>query len=86
MNETTVLPTAEMREGARLMNHMPYIEAEISAGMRAVENSVLGLINSGDLTPERAQQKWIEWSTYKRMSQKMNQKVNVMLDKVQNTR
>lgn len=67
----------EIHDGARLLQMLPYLKAEADNAMRAIENSVMGLVNAGTLTPETAQQKWIEYISYRRMVQRMEQKVRM---------
>lgn len=72
---------ADVRDGAVLQNMLPYARVEIDGMMRAVVNNVMSLVQSGCLTPEIAQQKWIEYVSYARLLQRFEQKVRVSQDK-----
>lgn len=74
-------PTAEdigaIRQGAELNAVKPYLDNEIAGMQRAVVSSVLNAVNKGELTPEMAMSKWMEYIAYYKMSQKVEQRIAV---------
>lgn len=67
----------EVREGLEIENFLPNIKAETLRMQNALVNGVAMQINKGELTPEIAQQKWIEYVSYMRLVQRFEQKVRM---------
>jgi hypothetical protein len=67
-----------MNAGYELVNMLPYAKEEANKMMKAVVNSVAGAVQEGKLTPEMAQQKWIEYISYMRLVQRFEQQVRVV--------
>jgi hypothetical protein len=68
---------AAIRQGAELQSMKPYFDAEIANLQRAVVSSVLSAVNRGELTPEMALSKWMEYIAYAKLDQKLGQKIRV---------
>lgn len=66
-----------IRHGAELTNYKPYIDAEISAMQKAVVSNVLANVNAGTLTAEMALSRWMEYIAYQKLSQKLDQRIQV---------
>jgi len=66
-----------IKDGADLQNVLPHIRADVETIQKGIVNGVMSSINKGELTPEIAQQKWIEYTAYTRLLQKMEQKVRM---------
>jgi hypothetical protein len=67
----------DIRVGSELQNIKPYIDHEVANMQRAVVNSVLSAVNSGELTPEMAMAKWMEYIAYMKLNQRFAQKIEV---------
>lgn len=66
-----------IRLGAELQNMKPIIGAELSMMQKAIINSVLSAVNSGQLTPEMALSKWMEYIAYQKIIQRIDQRIEV---------
>lgn len=66
-----------LRVGAEIGGMKPYIDVEVASLQKAVVNSVLSAMNAGELTPDMAQQKWVEYLSYTKLSQKFEQRMAV---------
>lgn len=71
---------AVIRTGAELAQMLPVIKADAEGAQKAIVNSVLVALKAGDLNPEFAQQKWIEFAAYTRMVQRMEGKIRMGVD------
>lgn len=67
----------DMRIGAEISGAMPAIEAEIEALQRQIISSVAKSVQDGTLTPELAQEKWMEFIAAMRVKQRLEQKVRL---------
>ena len=68
---------ATIRHGAELQNMRPYMDTEITSLQKAVVSFVLAAVNNGTLTPEIAMSKWIEYVSYTKLSQRIEQRIRV---------
>jgi len=66
-----------IRQGAELQNLKPYMDTEIGGMQKAVVSFVLSAVNKGELTPDMALSKWVEYIAYFKLSQKIDQRIRV---------
>lgn len=66
-----------IRSGAELQSVKPYMDAEIAGLQKAVVSFVLSAVVNGTLTPEIALSKWVEYISYTKLSQKLDQRIRV---------
>ncbi len=66
-----------IRQGAELQNLKPYMDTEINGMQKAVVSFVLSAVNKGELTPDMALSKWVEYIAYFKLSQKIDQRIRV---------
>lgn len=66
-----------IRHGAELQNMKPYMDNEIEQLQKAVVSFILASVNSGTLTADIALAKWIEYVSYSKLQQKLNQRIAV---------
>ncbi len=66
-----------IRQGAELQNLKPYMDTEIGGMQKAVVSFVLNAVNKGELTPDMALSKWVEYIAYFKLSQKIDQRIRV---------
>lgn len=74
MNENDL---SAIRIGAELQSLKPYMDNEITGMQKAVVSFVLAAVNSGTLTPEVALTKWVEYISYSKLQQKLEQRIRV---------
>lgn len=67
----------DVRIGAEIANAIPAIRTEIEALQKQIITSVMLLVNDNKLTPEVAQQKWMEYIGAARTLQRLEQKVRI---------
>lgn len=68
---------AVVRNGAEMQNIKPYMDVEISSMQKAVVSFVLASVNNGTLTPEVALSKWIEYISYTKLQQRIDQRIRM---------
>lgn len=66
---------AAIRTGYELSGMLPALQQEVEAMQKTIVNNVLSAISEGKLTPDLAQQKWLEYAAAVRMLQRFQQKV-----------
>lgn len=66
-----------IRTGAEIQSFKPYMDSEISSMQKAVVSFVLAAVNSGTLTSEVALTKWIEYISYLKLQQKLEQRIRL---------
>lgn len=69
-----------IRHGAELQNMKPYMDNEISSMQKAVVSFILAAVNNGTLTPEIAMSKWVEYVSYQKLGQKIDQRIRMGQD------
>jgi hypothetical protein len=69
-----------IREGAKIQSMKPYMDNEISGLQKAVISFVLAAVNNGTLTPEMALSKWVEYVSYVKLQQKLEQRIRIGQD------
>lgn len=68
---------AAIRTSAELQNLKPYMDNEVEAMQRAVVSFVLSAVNNGTLTPDIAHTKWVEYISYTKLQQKLEQRIRI---------
>lgn len=66
-----------IRNGAKINEMKPYLDSEILNMQKAVVSSVLAAVNNGTLSAEMALSKWMEYIAYQKLSQKLDQRIQV---------
>lgn len=66
-----------IRQGAELQSVKPYIDNDIAGMQKAVISFVLNAVNNGTLTPEIAMSKWVEFVSYTKLQQRLEQRIRV---------
>lgn len=66
-----------IRTGAEIQSFKPYMDNEISGMQKSVVSFVLAAVNSGTLTPEVALTKWVEYVSYLKLQQKLEQRIRI---------
>lgn len=67
----------EAADGAKIAALLPYMEAELSQAINAVQNRAGQLILHGELSPELAQNLWYELYSYKKLLKSLQTRVNM---------
>ena len=75
MSEVDPTEMASIKDGIVLSGAMPYIEAEISRKLKAIDNKALSAVNAGDLTPAQALNFWTERSVLINLLRSLGQRV-----------
>jgi len=68
---------SNVREVAFLAEVKPYLDKEIEALERALDNRTYQALDRGELTPQRALEAWIEKVSYHRISRKIQQQITM---------
>lgn len=68
---------AEIRNGARVANMLPYVEDEIERMQKTLKTKTFELVRKGELTPERAVHAWMELYSYDRLLRTFRTKVKM---------
>lgn len=68
---------SQIRLGAEMQNMKPYMDNEISSLQKSVVSFILSAVNAGTLTPEIAMSKWVEYVSYSKLQQRINQRIEV---------
>lgn len=68
---------AAIRSGAEMQSVKPYMDQEIGGLQKSVVSFVLAEVNKGTLTPEIAFAKWVEYTSYIKLQQKLDQRIAV---------
>lgn len=66
-----------IRQGAEIQALKPYMDNEIAILQKAVVSFILASVNNGTLTPEIALSKWIEYVSYFKLQQKLEQRIRI---------
>lgn len=66
-----------IRIGAELQSVKPYMDSEIFSMQKAVVSFILTHVNAGTLTPEMAVSKWVEYISYTKLQQKIDQRIEI---------
>lgn len=69
-----------IRHGETIQSLKPYMDNEISGMQKSVISFVLAAVNNGSLTPEIALTKWIEFISYQKLQQKLEQRIRIGQD------
>lgn len=66
-----------IRRGADYQQMKPQLDNEIETMQKAVVSFVLAAVNNGSLTPEIALTKWVEYISYQKLQQKIDQRIRI---------
>lgn len=66
-----------IRVGAEIQSIKPYMDNEINGLQKSIISFILASVNSGTLTPDIAYTKWIEYVSYTKLGQKLDQRIRV---------
>lgn len=66
-----------IRIGAEIQSIKPYMDNEINGMQKAIVSFILAAVNTGTLTSDIALSKWIEYVSYTKLSQKLDQRIRV---------